>query len=208
MRAISPLWLPKKRKPLRWNPRCPVHGMAKRCQTQGGKIRVVDGVCVVGEEADCCCTPATPVCGTDWCDTGTQALEILAEVPEMVNNSCSECINFEGTYLLPHDPSFDATSRCLYLLELDASICSATHLTCLLEEFKVDLVFSNGPPVAPFGAAGGIIWPSHILNWAIFTSWGTDCTADISSLPLPFDHQDATQCDISPTPDDAIVTAM
>lgn len=74
MRAISappPLWLPRKRKPLRWNPACPVHGMAKRCQTQGGKIRTFEGQCVVGEEATCCCVSIGDDVECGNCQDGT-----------------------------------------------------------------------------------------------------------------------------------------
>jgi len=89
--APPPLWLPPKRQPLRWNPACPVHGLAKRCQTQGGKIRTVDGTVPVGEEATCCCGPGTLPC--TYCSDDAPAETVLT-----ISGTVGACVSLNGDY--------------------------------------------------------------------------------------------------------------
>jgi len=109
-----PLWLPPKRKPLRWNPACPVHGLAKRCQTQGGKIRTVDGTVPVGEEATCCCGGPEDDC--QRCQSGTAPARVLVEISGVTNITCSDCSGFNGTFVLDfiHQGLLAGTYRCVW----------------------------------------------------------------------------------------------
>lgn len=151
MLAISalPLWLPKKRQPLRWNPACPVHGLAKRCQTQGGKIRTDTNLCVVGEEATCCCGD-TVTCTHCLNDIGPRQFQV--SIGGLSNNVCTGCASLnDGIYVVTFliatcvwDYNFSGSCDTNRLALLN----NGTQITCTLERSVGGIVARWGKNVS------------------------------------------------------------